>query len=93
MNAQGDPWHQWAHIIYRCCHAAAQVGKELLCLNRLDTCGRFSATFYKRDNFCDFLFAFSHTSSLLKMPVGSKFFPFRVDPFSEGRENTLTVSS
>ena len=46
---------------------------------------------------CDFQFAFLYTSSLLKkgstpkgknlLPRGANSFPFRVDPFSEGRQN------
>ena len=49
--------------------------------------------FYKGDNFCDFMFALLYIKSLLKniyskkkefAPCGSKFFPFRVDSFSEG---------
>ena len=49
----------------------------------------------KRHNFCDFLFAFVYTSSLLRKgfltrkefaPLGSKFFPFRVELFSKGRQ-------
>ena len=53
--------------------------------------------FYKGDNFCDFLFAFLQSKSLLKKsllykrkefaPRGSKFLPFRVDAFSEGNQN------
>ena len=35
-------------------------------LRRLDTLGRFSAILYKPDNFCDFLFAFLNTKSLVK---------------------------
>ena len=47
-------------------------------------------------NFCDFLFAFLHTKPLLRKGVdpkrkksackGSKFFPFRIDPFSKRRQ-------
>ena len=57
-----------------------------------DTTSRFSA-FYTRENFCDFLFAFTYTNPLLKRgllirkefaPSGSKFFPYGVDPFSDG---------
>ena len=36
-------------------------------LRRLDTPARFSAIFYKGDNFCGFLFAFLHIKILLKM--------------------------
>ena len=71
----------------------------------IGTLGRFSATFNKGDNFCDFLFCFPATKSL---PTGvyskreefapegretcskeSKYFPFKVDPFSEGRQKCL----
>ena len=53
----------------------------------------FSAIFCKGDNFCVSLFAFLPTKSLLKNGLlffkrkkllPSKFFHFRVDPFSEG---------
>ena len=52
----------------------------------------FSAILNKADNFV-FMFAFLYTIALLKRnhserkefaPMGSKFFPFRVDSFSEG---------
>ena len=33
---------------------------------KFDTLVRFSAAFYKGDNFCDFVFLFLHTKSLLK---------------------------
>ena len=51
---------------------------------------------------CDFRFALRHTERFLKRvnskrkefaPTGSKFFPFRVDPFSEGRRTILIVGS
>ena len=35
-------------------------------LKKLDTLGRFSAIFYKGDNFCDFLFASLHINPLLR---------------------------
>ena len=35
-------------------------------LRGLDTLGRISSILYKRDNFCDFRFAFLHTKTLLK---------------------------
>ena len=35
-------------------------------LRDLITLGRISSILYKRDNFCDFLFAFLHTKTLLK---------------------------
>ena len=49
--------------------------------------------FHKGDNICDFLFAFLHTIPFWKWiysnrkafaPMGSKCFPFRVDPFQKG---------
>ena len=55
-------------------------------LRRQDTHGTFSAIFDTGDNFCYFLFAFLQTKCLLKrglLPKGSKFFPFKVDTFSE----------
>ena len=67
------------------------LSKIFICdLRRLDILGRFFCHFYKGDNFCDFLFAYLCTNPLLKgvfskmkefAPTGSKFFPFRVDPF------------
>ena len=54
--------------------------------------GDFAAIFYKRNNFCDFLFALLYTKALLKgiyskrkefAPLRSKLFPFRVERFSE----------
>ena len=56
----------------------------------------------KRGNFCDFLFALLHTKPLLKWvysirnefaPKGSKFIPYRFDPFSEGDKTSLTEMS
>ena len=44
--------------------------------------------FYKGDNFCDFLFWLCHTKA-----KGSKVFPYRVDPFSEGRKQFDRVIS
>ena len=50
---------------------------------------------YLGDNLCDFVFSFLHMKPLLKRvyskrkefaPKGSKFFPFRVDLFSEWRQ-------
>ena len=58
----------------------------------------FPGIFYKGHNFCNFMFAFLHTKSLLKevytkkktfASKGNKFFHFKVDPFSEGRQNNL----
>ena len=54
--------------------------------------------FYKGDNFCDFMFAFLHITPHLNRayfkrkefpPTGRKFFPFKVGPFSEGRQINL----
>ena len=55
--------------------------------------------FNKGDKFCDFQFAFQHIKPLLNLrglllkkifaPKGSKSFPFRVDPFSDGRQNNF----
>ena len=71
----------------------------LVSIRGLDSFGRFSLIFYKGENFCDFLFVFCSVSSqvpFLKgstlkgknlLPLGSKFFPFRVDLFSEGSKN------
>ena len=65
-------------------------------LRQLDMPGRFFAIFHKGNNFCDFLLVFLHTNPILKMvyskrkefaPHVSKFFPFRVDPFSEEKQN------
>ena len=66
---------------------------------RTGTLGRFSAIFHRGDNFYEFLFGFLYTKFLLKRDLkenliavpsgvqmeseGSKFFPFREDPFSE----------
>ena len=41
-------------------------------LSGYDTHGRFSAIFYKEDNYCDFLFAFLHTKSVLKRVFSKK---------------------
>ena len=45
----------------------------------------FSDIFLKEDNFCHFLFTFQHINTFKKWvySLGSKFFPFRIDPFSE----------
>ena len=70
-------------------------------LRGLDTRSRFSP-FYKGDKLRNFMFAFLLIKTLLKgvhskrkefAPRGSKFFPFRVDPFSEGSKTILTVES
>ena len=53
---------------------------------------------YKGDNFCEFLFTLMRTvlcekGSTLKgknfLPQGSKFFPFKVNLFSQGRQNSF----
>ena len=58
--------------------------------------GRFSAILYKRVNFYDLFCSpthqahsergFTDTKRKEFAPIGSKFFPFRVDPVSEGRQ-------
>ena len=62
--------------------------------NVLVTLSRFSAIFSKRYDFCEILFAFLTSTTYCngvysKMKEfarkGSKYFPFRTDPFSEGR--------
>ena len=63
----------------------------------------FCNFFYKGDNFCDFLFDFLHIEPFRKevnskrkefAPMGSKFFPFRVDPIlEEGQNQFVKVSS
>ena len=61
------------------------------CLRGLDTFGKFSVTFYKGDNYFDFLSALLHTKPFLKEsilkgknlhPPGANSFPYRIDPFS-----------
>ena len=55
------------------------------------TC-RISAISDKGDNFSDFLLAFLNTNLFLKgvfSKRGANFFPFRVDPFTEGGINTF----
>ena len=62
---------------------------------------RVSSKFYKVENFNDFMFAFLEPSQALFenvyskrkefAPPGSKFFPFRVDHFSEGRKTIFRV--
>ena len=64
---------------------------DLICLVRFPP-------FYKGNKFWDFLFVFLHIRHLKGAytkrkeftPCGSKFFPFRVGPFSEGRQMVLT---
>ena len=62
----------------------------------LDTHERVFAIFARETTSVTFI-AFQQTKSLLKgvhskrkESLGSKFFPFRVDPFSEGREQILS---
>ena len=52
------------------------------------------------DNFCDYLLALLNTQPFLKRglhlkdriaPMGSKFFPFQVQPSSEGRQNDFVT--
>ena len=57
----------------------------------LDTLGRFSALFYKGDNFCDFLFAFLHMNSLQMASKGDFSFSFRL--FQKGGKTNLTSTS
>ena len=70
---------------------SAEFGQTVVKLRGLNTLGVFSAMFHKRDNFCDFLLAFLHIKLLLNRicskreefaPIGSKFFPFKVDCFT-----------
>ena len=65
----------------------------------LDTFSIFSAIFYTGDNFCNFLFEFHNTKYLWKgvyskrkefASKGSKFFPFREDPFQKGDKTIFT---
>ena len=67
-------------------------------LNRLDTHGKISTIFKRGATFFDFCYALRHTTPLLKKvyskrrefaPLGSKFSPFRVDPFKKDNENNL----
>ena len=69
----------------------------------MDTLNSFQPFFDKGDNLCDFLFAFLHQapseaeSAIRKelahsiknefTPRGSKFFLYRVDPFTERNKN------
>ena len=57
-------------------------------------CGQYNRVWRKGDNICDFLFAFLDTKgSTLKgknlLRLGANSFLFRVDPFSEGRQNNF----
>ena len=48
----------------------------------LNTFGRLSAIFFlKRDNFCDFLFAFLHSKPRLKKKILTELPPLKVYPF------------
>ena len=63
----------------------------------------FFANFYKGDKFCDCLFGFRHSKSLPDRvyskrkefaPHGSKFFPFKVDPFQKAvKKKNVSVTS
>ena len=72
------------------------VGK----IRRIDIFGRFSVTFYKGDNFCDFLLIFLYTNPLLKkgsalkgknlLPKGANSFLLEQTPFQKGGKRILT---
>ena len=70
-----------------------KYGKELMITTAF---GRFSSILNKEHNFCDCLLAYHHVKrSTLKgknLLLGSKFFPFRVDPFSEGSKKEFWQS-
>ena len=54
----------------------------------------FFRHFVNGDYLCNFMNHFLTTKPLLKKGLqGSKFFPFREDPFSEGRKTCLNVTS
>ena len=65
----------------------------------LDTPDRFSAILKRESTFMSSCLAVLHTKPLLKgvyakrkeyfFPTGNKFFPFRIDTFSEGRQNNF----
>ena len=58
----------------------------------MDTLGRLSALFDKRDNFCVFPFAFQSTKLYLKTGTAVKrkyLIPFKVVPLSKGRTNNF----
>ena len=61
----------------------------------MDTLVRFSANFDTGDNFCNFLFALLYNKPPKKEVYfkGSKFFPFRVDPFQKGCKQFCQVLS
>ena len=55
---------------------------------------RFSIIFYMRENVTS-CFAFLHFKLLLKRvySMGSKFFPFRVDPFQKRQKQSWQIAS
>ena len=53
----------------------------------LVTLGRLAALLYKGDRFCDFLFAFLHTKTLIRRILQMASFPCRI--FSEERQNSF----
>ena len=64
-------------------------------LRGMETFGRFAASLFQERYFCHFLFAHLHNRSLLTRvyskrkefaPNWGKFFPFRVDNFSQGEQ-------
>ena len=68
-----------------------QKKKKKKNLWELDVVGIFSAIFFKADNLCGFLFAFSRTKFLLES-VNTKMkefapFPVKIGSFSEARKN------
>ena len=84
-----DQKSDWLRIKSRCGILIYSAGQGL---RGLDTLGRFSV---KRDNFCDFSFALLERGLLWKKRIcsqGEQFFPFIVDPFSEGRQNIVWKS-
>ena len=78
------------------------MGVGAVRVGALDKLGGIFASSYTNvqgRKLCNFLFQFLRTDSLLKRvyskrkefaPFGSKFFPFRVDPFKKGGKNNLT---
>ena len=75
-------------VRHRCLSSAHK-----LYLSRLETLGRISAILNKGDNFYFFCTTIPfwkgiYSKSKEFAPIGSKFFPFRKDPFSKGRLNT-----
>ena len=60
----------------------------------MDTLVDLSAILVKGDNLNDFLFALLYTLFLLKKGSslkGKNFFPFSVDPFSDGDKNSFKI--